>query len=95
VFGMLSRCSCTVFYNMQGTVPALPAKLKESAGAFRGAWTEAGSFGSVAQAFELLKAWLLEEKDVDELPLDAEGVMASKLCVLKRSSFFIRRFSFI
>ncbi|HTU91238.1 MAG TPA: hypothetical protein VMF69_14255 [Gemmataceae bacterium] len=58
----------TLHYNMQGVISVLPNKLKESAGAFRGAWTEAGTFENVEQAFALLKAWLLDRKEVDELP---------------------------
>lgn len=58
----------TLHYNMQGAISVLPNKLKDSAGAFRGAWTEAGTFESVAQAFAFLKAWLLDHKEVDDLP---------------------------
>jgi hypothetical protein len=58
----------TLHYNMQGTVSALPSRLKGSAGAFRGAWSEAGTFENLEQAFELVKAWLLDWKEVDDLP---------------------------
>jgi len=58
----------TLHYNMQGVITDLPSKLKESASVFRGAWTEAGTFENIDQAFALLKAWLLDQKEVDELP---------------------------
>ena len=58
----------TLHYNMQGAISELPSKLKESASAFRGAWTEAGTFESLEQAFALLKAWLLDQREVDDLP---------------------------
>jgi hypothetical protein len=29
---------------------------------------EAGSFASIEQAFELVKAWLIDKSEVDELP---------------------------
>ena len=58
----------TLHYNMQGAISVLPSNLKGSAGAFRGAWSEAGIFENMEQAFELVKAWLLDRKDVDDLP---------------------------
>ncbi len=58
----------TLHYNMQGTISRLPSRLKGSAGAFRGAWSEAGTFENMEQAFELVKAWLLDWKEVDDLP---------------------------
>lgn len=58
----------TLHYNMQGAISELPSKLKDSASAFRGAWTEAGTFENLEQAFALLKAWLLDQKEVDDLP---------------------------
>jgi hypothetical protein len=58
----------TLHYNMQGSIAVLPSVLRESASVFRGAWTEAGTFDSIEQAFELLKAWLLDRKEVDDLP---------------------------
>jgi hypothetical protein len=58
----------TLHYNMQGTISVLPNILKRSASAFQGAWSEAGTFDTLEQAFELLKAWLLDWKEVDELP---------------------------
>lgn len=58
----------TLHYSMQGTVSVLPSMLKGSAGAFQGAWNEAGTFENMEQAFELVKAWLLDAKEVDDLP---------------------------
>ena len=58
----------TLHYNMQGAIKVLPHVLKDSASAFRGAWTEAGTFENLEQALALLKAWLLEWKEVDDLP---------------------------
>lgn len=58
----------TLHYNMQGAISELPSRLKDSARAFQGAWTEAGTFESLEQAFALLKAWLLDQKEVDDLP---------------------------
>jgi hypothetical protein len=58
----------TLHYNMQGAISELPSKLKDSVSAFRGAWTEAGTFDSLEQAFALLKAWLLDQREVDDLP---------------------------
>lgn len=58
----------TLQYSMRGTISVLPSKLKESASIFRGRWHETGTFESIEQAFELVKAWLLDQKEVDELP---------------------------
>ena len=58
----------TLHYNMQGTISVLPSSLKGSACAFQGAWSEAGTFKNMEQAFELVKAWLLDWKEVDDLP---------------------------
>ena len=58
----------TLHYNMQGSIAVLPSVLKESSSAFRGAWTEAGTFENIEQAFAFLKAWLLDWKEVDDLP---------------------------
>jgi hypothetical protein len=58
----------TLHYNMQGTISVLPDYLKASADLFRGDWSEAGTFDNLEQAFELLKAWLIDRKEVDDLP---------------------------
>jgi hypothetical protein len=58
----------TLHYNMQGAISVVPSQLKASAGAFHGAWSEAGTFESKEQALDLVKAWLVDRKEVDELP---------------------------
>jgi hypothetical protein len=58
----------TLHYNMQGNIAVVPSKLKESASAFRGMWHETGTLASLEEAFEFLKAWLIDQKEVDELP---------------------------
>lgn len=58
----------TLHYNMQGTISVAPSKMKDFAGAFRGQWSEAGTFENLEQAFALLKAWLIDQKEVDDLP---------------------------
>jgi hypothetical protein len=55
-------------YNMQGTISVVPNCLKESASAFRGDWSEAGTFEDIEQAFQLVKAWLLDWEEVDDPP---------------------------
>jgi hypothetical protein len=58
----------TLHYNMQGSISVLPDYLKASAELFRGGWSEAGTFDNLEQALALLKAWLIEKKEVDDLP---------------------------
>jgi hypothetical protein len=58
----------TLHYSMQGPISRLPSRLKGSADAFQGSWSEAGTFENMEQAFELVKAWLLDWKEVDDLP---------------------------
>jgi hypothetical protein len=58
----------TLHYNMQGAISVLPSSLRGSADAFRGGWSEAGTFEDLEQAFELVTAWLLDGKEVDDLP---------------------------
>jgi hypothetical protein len=58
----------TLHYNMQGAIAVLPNRLKESAHLFHGIWSEAGTFENMEQALELAKAWLLDGKEIDDLP---------------------------
>ena len=58
----------TLHYNMQGTIAVLPRELKDSASAFQGMWSESGTVENIEEALELLKAWLLNRKEVDDLP---------------------------
>lgn len=67
-FIMLWRKEDKVHYNMQGSINVLPERFKASARVFRGIWVEVGALVDLEQAFEFLKAWLLERKEVDELP---------------------------
>jgi hypothetical protein len=67
-FIVLWRKEGKVHYNMQGSIDALPQRYKASAGAFRGMWHEAGTLPDLEQAFAFLKAWLIDRKEVDDLP---------------------------
>jgi hypothetical protein len=78
-------CTCrpeekegTLHYNMEGSISVLPDYLKASAELFRGGWSEAGIFDNLEQAFELLKAWLIDRKKVDDLP--SRHVRRSQMC---------------
>jgi len=55
-------------YNLQGRVKSLPQAYRNSAGAFRGLWQEAGVLGDVGEAYSLVTAWLLDAAEVDALP---------------------------
>ena len=57
-----------IYYNLQGSITILPEKLKESAGVFRGVWSETGSIDDLEQAFTLVKAWLIDRQEIDDLP---------------------------
>ena len=67
-FLLLWRKEGKVHYNLQGKIDMLPEKMKASASAFHGMWGETGTLESVEQAIEFLKAWLLDQKEIDELP---------------------------
>ena len=67
-FILLWRKESKVHYNMQGPVRTLPERYKASASAFHGMWTEAGTVTDLEEAFEFLKAWLIDRKEVDDLP---------------------------
>ena len=58
----------SIHYNMQGRITVLPTAFRESASVFRGMWTETGAVANFEQALALVKAWLLERAEVDELP---------------------------
>src|SRR5262249_42531689 len=66
--GRVEEKEGTLHYNMQGAISVLPGKLKGSSSAFRSASNEAGTLEDIEQAFELLRAWLLVRKEVDDLP---------------------------
>jgi hypothetical protein len=62
------RKSDTIHYSLQGPVGVLPQRYKASASAFHGMWDEAGTVTDLEEAFEFLKAWLIDRKEVDDLP---------------------------
>ena len=62
------RKNGAVHYSLQGKIDVLPRRYRASSGAFRGMWDEAGTLADLEQAFELLRAWLIDRKEVDELP---------------------------
>jgi len=57
-----------VTYSLQGFVTTLPADYANSASAFRGTYSEGGYCADVPQAFAVLRAWLVEQRDADDLP---------------------------
>jgi hypothetical protein len=67
-FISLWRKEGEIHYNMQGPVATLPERYKASTSAFRGMWHEAGILADFEEAFEFLKGWLIDRKEVDELP---------------------------
>lgn len=54
-------------YHLRGEIGTLPSQFTNSQSSFRGVWDEAGSIGDLQQALELLRAWLIDAKEVDEL----------------------------
>jgi hypothetical protein len=67
-FLSLWRKEGNVHYSLQGKIGDLPKRLEASRSAFQGMWVERGTFETLEQAFEFLKAWLLDRKEVDDLP---------------------------
>jgi hypothetical protein len=57
----------TVGYHLRGEIGKLPARFATSQSSFRGVWDEAGSIRDLHQALELLRAWLIDGKEIDEL----------------------------
>jgi hypothetical protein len=55
-------------YHISGEIVKLPSQFAESKSSFRGVWDEAGSVEDLDQAFHLLRAWLIDAKEVDDLP---------------------------
>jgi hypothetical protein len=62
------RKGTVIHYSLQGIVEVLPREYQASAGAFRGMWDEAGAVADLEEAFGFLKAWLIDRKEVDDLP---------------------------
>jgi hypothetical protein len=67
-FISLWRKGGQVHYNLQGPVETLPERYQASANAFHGMWHEAGTVADLEQALGFLKAWLIDRKEVDNLP---------------------------
>jgi hypothetical protein len=57
----------TVGYHLRGEIGKLPGQFAASQAAFRGVWDEAGSINDLQQALELVRSWLIDAKEVDEL----------------------------
>ncbi len=57
----------TLGYHLRGEIDKLPSEFVGSRSSFRGVWDEAGSIKDVQQAWELLRSWLIDGKEVDEL----------------------------
>lgn len=59
--------NAAVGYHLRGEIGKLPSQFAASRSSFRGVWDEAGSVRDFPQALELLRSWLIDGKDVDEL----------------------------
>ena len=57
----------TVGYHLRGKIGKLPGQFAASRSSFRGVWDEAGSIQDLPQALELIRSWLIDGKEVDEL----------------------------
>ncbi len=57
-----------VHCNLQGPIDTLPETYKASASAYRGMWHEAVMLTDLEEAFGFLSAWLIDRKEVDDLP---------------------------
>jgi hypothetical protein len=57
----------TVGYHLRGEIARLPKLFAASESSFRGVWDEAGSIHDLHQALDLLRSWLIEGKEIDEL----------------------------
>lgn len=58
----------TLKYNMQGAIKLLPKWLRGTASPCDTTWAEAGRLKNLEAALDLVKAWLLDRKEVDDLP---------------------------
>ncbi len=56
-----------VGYHLRGEIHKLPARFATSQSSFRGVWDENGSIEDLQQALDLLRSWVIEAKEVDEL----------------------------
>lgn len=57
----------TVGYHLRGEIGKLPTQFAASQSSFRGIWDEAGSLDDFHQALDLLRSWLIDGKEIDEL----------------------------
>jgi hypothetical protein len=57
-----------LFYCIQGDVVVLPDEFKGSASEFSGIYQESGTLDSFEEAVQLLEAWLIQRREVDQLP---------------------------
>jgi hypothetical protein len=57
----------TMGYHLRGEIGKLPSQFATSLPSFRGVWDEAGSVNDLHQALELLRSWLIDAREVDEL----------------------------
>jgi hypothetical protein len=55
-------------YWLQGPITLLPFEFKNSADSFHGGWNETGLLPNLERALELFIAWIVDFKEVDELP---------------------------
>ena len=62
------RKSDTIQYSLQGQVGLLPQRYMASASPFYGMWDEAGTVPDLEEALKFFKAWLIDKKEVDDLP---------------------------
>lgn len=56
-----------VGYHLRGEIGKLPTQFATSQSSFRGVWDEAGAINDLHQALELLRSWLIDGKEIDEL----------------------------
>jgi hypothetical protein len=63
------RKSGVIHYSLQGGIQLLPREFQASVSSFRGMWTEAGTIPDLERALEFLNAWLIDRKEVDDLPV--------------------------
>jgi len=55
-------------YHLSGEISTPPMQIAQSRPSFHGIWDETGSLADLDQASQVLRAWLVECKEVDELP---------------------------
>src|SRR5437870_10448328 len=56
-----------VGYHLRGEIGKLPTQFATSQSSFRGIWDEAGSIDDLHHALQLLRSWLIDGKEVDDL----------------------------